>query len=68
MTDKTDFWEGLVTIQYQGQAAVREKLDVMIVSNIDILNVQRPACYGFEKMVGRGFKTRERSFLDLTSG
>lgn len=25
MTDKTDFWEGLVTIQYQGQALVKGK-------------------------------------------
>lgn len=62
MTDKTDFWEGLVTIQYQGQAAVREKLDVMIVSNIDILNVQRPACYGFENWLQEVLKPEKGQF------
>lgn len=49
MTDKTDFWEGLVTIQYQGQAAVKEKLHAVSASCADILTVHRPAHYGFEK-------------------
>ncbi len=47
MTDKTDFWEGLVTIQYQGQAVVKERLAVS-ARRADVLNVRRAACDGFD--------------------
>lgn len=51
MTDKTDFWEGLVTIQYQGQAVVKKRLYAVSGGCADVLNVHRPAHYDFEKVV-----------------
>lgn len=46
MTDKTDFWEGLVTLQYQGQAVVKERLYVVSACWTSRLNVHQPAHCG----------------------